>query len=315
MRYLLIALISMFGAQSFAQVMVVRKASVEYEEFYQLIKREFGDGLQVTELIVTKGTGVEDLIEAVESNKPDLLVLLDNKSVRLAKELYQKKAAFRRIKSIASMGLNLQAELRGEENIAGVGYEAPGYSIITEFRKLVEAPVKNIVVFYRSSAFEQMILDAHKQLAREQIKLISYDLDQVASSERDSFVRKVLLEKSRSIDGLWLISDNILINKNNFVPVWLKLARSVKIPFLCGIKKFSLPKMDFCTFSASPLHEGLAMHLVELGFAILEDGVEPAEIGVEYIVSLEKQVNRNRLEALGLQLKSIPSQSTVTILP
>ena len=59
------------------------------------------------------------------------------------------------------------------------------------------------------------------------------------------------------------------------------------MPFLCGIKNFSLPKMDLY-FLGFSLHEGLALHLVELGYSILEDDVAPDEIGVEYIISIGK---------------------------
>ena len=123
-----------------------KKASAEYEEFYQLVEREFAESYEVHDYVIDQATSYDDFKSTVFKHKPELLVLLDNRSVNLAKEMYKNESASRSIKAIASMGLNLQTELFNEENIAGVGYEASGYSIVTEFRKVVDSPVKRIVL-------------------------------------------------------------------------------------------------------------------------------------------------------------------------
>lgn len=314
MRLALLLMTLFFTEILSAQVLVIRKASSEYEEFFQLIQREFSESYEVHDYLINQDTELEEFNKAVEKHKPDLLVLLDNRSVNLAKKMYDTYPKSRNIKAIASMGLNLQTELAGETNIAGVGYEASGYSIVTEYRKVIDAPLTKIVAFYRSSVFSEMIADATKQLSREQVELLAFDLDKVDEDDRDDYIAKKMSEVADKVDGIWVISDNILINKKNFAKLWIKQARSLDIPFLCGIKNFTQPKMDFCTFSASPLHEGLALHLVELGYAILEDDVSPDEIGVEYIVSLEKQLNKQRLDKLGFKLRRNPSLTSLTVL-
>ena len=80
---------------------------------------------------------------------------MDNKSVNFAMRFNNSSDDYaRKLRGVATMGLNLKKVLAENKNIAGVAYEVPAYLIITQFRYLVKAPISTILTIYRASEFQ-----------------------------------------------------------------------------------------------------------------------------------------------------------------
>ncbi|MCM8526156.1 MAG: hypothetical protein NE327_06540, partial [Lentisphaeraceae bacterium] len=67
--------------------------------------------------------------------------------------------------------------------------------------------------------------------------------------------------------------------------------------------------MQFCAYAASPNHRDLGSQVTEMIFAII-DGSTPEEIGVEYILSVEKTANMakmsdNKIETIPERMKDV----------
>ena len=295
-------------AAAFAgKLLVVRK---DYDDFAMVkegIQAEIRSAHQIVDFLVTDETKYETFAAKVREEKPDLLLLMDNISVALATRFNLESDDYaKKLKAVATMGLNLKKELKDSANLCGIAYEVPAFSIITQFRYLVVNPIKNVLVFYRKSEFAQTIEEAREQLARTGINLIALDAeakgdskDEIAKFLSDNLKEEVAGQK---VDAVWVISDNGLLNEKTFGAIWVKRGRTFKIPFICGLEVFVSKKVNFCSYAAAPNHKDLGVQMATTALSILDEGQTPAQIGVEYILSVVKTVNLDKLHSLGLQI-------------
>jgi ABC-type uncharacterized transport system substrate-binding protein len=300
-----------------AKILISRSEDKVLNEFETMLKSELTD-YEISVLKVSSKTTNNDFAESVKHEKPDYLLLVDNRSVELALQFIKdKKEIAQNLTGVSTMALNLKEILSsGQKNIAGIAYEVPGFSIITQFRYLLDQNIHNVLVFYRKSLFGKTIDEAREQLGREGVNLIALDVEQAGRDQAsiNAFLEKNLtpVHDNKKVDVVWVLSDNALINGSNFAQIWIPKARSLPIPFVGGIKQFSSAAMDFCVFTSSPNHNDLAHQTTDLLLSIIEKENRPEEVGIEYILSVDKSLNLKRAKALGLKLKE-KNLSTVTI--
>lgn len=310
----LFVLLSATLSVSAEKLLIFRQGSVNFEEVVKSVKAEIDGELDIVDHVLSKDAKYSEFVTKTRAEKPDLLLLLDNKAVNFAKKFNQEKDDYaKNLKGVAAMGLNLRKELKDNKNICAVEYEVPAYTMITGFRYIVKQDIKNVLVFYRKSEQQGVIDNAQKLLSKEGINLKAMDAEEYGESdEQVNFFlqRNVMREMYHSdTDLVWVISDSVMLNNDNFAEVWVNAARKNKKPFIAGIKTFASPDMQFCGYSASPNHKDLGTQVAQMIFALL-DGSTPQEIGVEYILSVEKNVNLqkvsdNKLEVNEERMKDV----------
>ena len=294
------------------KVLVFRQGSVNYQEVVNSVKEEVDGEFEIVDHILDADSSYNDFAKKVRAEKPNLLLLLDNQAVDFARKFNTEKDEFaKNLKSVAAMGLNLREILKGNKNICGVEYEVPAYSLITNYRFTVDKNIKTALVFYRKSEHEMMISTAEKQLAKEGITLKAIDTESRGSGKKEVnfFLKRNLIREiyHKNIDVVWVISDSVMMNNDNFGDVWLNAANRKKVAFISGISSFASEEMNFCVYAASPNHQDLGNQVAQLLFSVLSDGVEPAEIGVEYILSVKKSLNKKKLREYGFDTRSTRS--------
>jgi ABC-type uncharacterized transport system substrate-binding protein len=289
------------------KILIFRQGSINFEEVAKSVKTEINNEYEIVEHIINKDSTYKEFKSKILKEEPDLLLLLDNHAVNLAKKFNQENSQYaQNLRSVAAMALNLRQELKGNKNICGIEYEVPAYTLITQFRYLVTKDIKSILVFYRQSQHQSMIDTATEQLKKEGITLKAMNTEDYGKSKKDInfyLQRNVLREVyKKDTDLIWVIPDSTLLNNENFANVWVNAARRNKKPFIAGIKYFSSPKIDFCIYSASPNHKDLGTQISEQIFTLLDDKAMAAnELGVEYILSVNKDVNMKILPKYGLK--------------
>lgn len=285
--------------------------SFESEEM-RLVKETVARDLKkhkLVDLVIRKDSDYNEFLAAVRKNKPDFLALLDNKAVNFMKKMEAEKAPdMAHMQAAATMALNLRHVLQDNKRICGIVYEVPAFTIITKFRRLVSRAVTTVLAPYRASEFELMFTEAKQQLQKEGIELIGVNVeaDGRDTATVNKLVEKALVEEyaGRKIDAILVPSDNVILNKDAFASLWLRKARSLKIPFLCNIEKFTSKEFDFCTFAAYPDHVALGHQLAEQISESLENGTPVSELGVDYIIGVQESLNLGRAQAIGLPLKT-----------
>ena len=287
------------------KILIFRQGSANFEELVKSVKAEIDGELELVDHVLSEKATYKEFADKTRAEKPDLLLLLDNKAVNYAKKFNEEKDDYaKNLKGVAAMGLNLRKELKGNKNICAVEYEVPAYTIITGFRYMVKKDIKNVLVFYRKSEQQEVIDSAAKLLSKEGITLNAMDTEEYGKEDKDVkfFLQRNVLREMyhKGNDLVWVISDSVMLDNDNFAEVWVNAARKNKMPFIAGIKSFSTTKMQFCTYSASPNHRDLGSQVTEMIFALI-DGSTPQEIGIEYILSVEKRANITKIEENGIE--------------
>ncbi|MCM8540173.1 MAG: hypothetical protein NE328_07840 [Lentisphaeraceae bacterium] len=282
------------------KLLIFRQGSANFEELVKSVKGEIGEDLDIVDHILSEKATYKEFVEKTRAEKPDLLLLLDNKAVNFAKKFNKEKDEYaQNLKGVAAMGLNLRKELKGNKNICAVEYEVPAYTIITGFKYIVKKDIKNVLVFYRKSEQQDVIDSAAELLSKEGITLNAMNTEDYGTEDKDVkfFLQRNVMREMyhKGNDLVWVLSDSVMLDNDNFAEVWVNAARKNKMPFIAGIKSFAAPDMQFCTYAASPNHKDLGSQVTEMIFAII-DGSTPEEIGVEYILSVEKSANLEKIK-------------------
>lgn len=304
----LVMLLALQLSVSAEKVLIFRQGSTNFEKVAESVSGEIGEDFDVVDHILTKESKYKEFADKVRKEKPSLLVLLDNQAVDFAKKFNQEKDEYaKNLRGVAAMGLNLRKELDGNPNICGIEYEVPAYTMITQFRYFVTNDIKNVLVFYRESQHGEMIKVATEQLAKEGISIKAMNAEEYGTTNKEVnfyLQRNVLREVyKKDTDLVWVLSDSVLLNSNNFAEVWVSAARRNKKPFIAGIKAFSGIDMGFCVYSAAPNHTDLGNQIAEQVFTLMDDEEMKAdEVGVEYILSVIKGVNMDILPTYGLDV-------------
>jgi ABC-type uncharacterized transport system substrate-binding protein len=204
-----------------------------------------------------------------------------------------------------TMALNLKKKLSDEKKMCGIAFEVPALTVVTKFKQATGRPIKNVLTFYRSGEFKELISEAKSQLKKEGIELIAIDLEKESHSPEalNKIVSENLAEKVNgvSIDAILIPADNIILNKDSFAAIWVARAKALKVPFLCNVEKFASKEFDFCSFAAYPDYEELG-HQYSEQVAELLSGQKSSDLSVDYIVSAKETANIDKLKTLGYSI-------------
>ncbi len=291
-----------------ATLMTVSFDSAEMKLVKETVARDLKKHKHV-DFIIDKNSDYEQFIAALQKHKPDFLALMDNKAVNFMKKLEEQKPQnFANVQAAATMALNLRHLLHKSQKICGIHYEVPAFTIITRFRSLIQRNLSRVLAPYRASEFEWMMTEARQQLQKEGIELIAVNVEANGREQSaiNDMVEKVLTEEysGKKVDAILVPTDNVILNKEAFTGIWLRKARSMKVPFLCNIEKFASKDFDFCTFAAYPDLVALGHQLAEQINEVLENGNSVAELGVDYIIGVEEALNLARARTLELPLRT-----------
>ena len=284
-----------------ANILIMRPESKNFDEFVQSFETEVSHYYKAEQYVIAPETSTKEILQKIDATKPSLILLLDNVAVKKAKKLLEEHSKLPPM--IATMALNLRHSLRDIDDIAGVGYEVSGYTIVSELNKIINRKLRKIKVIYRASLFKELVVDAKKQLKRENISLHSVNVETPDSSDMNAKIKEEI-SKLDGYDALWIMLDSSLLTKENFSQVWIKGARSAEIPFLCGVEKFALPPINLCPFAAYPNTRGLASHVAEIALSILDGDAVASDYGVEYLTSSDKIINLPSLKRFGLSISN-----------
>ncbi|NRA63056.1 MAG: hypothetical protein HRU19_01165 [Pseudobacteriovorax sp.] len=296
----LVLILSLSNSLLAKSILVVRKASENFEEVSDSFSQEASEDFIVNDYVINDRTTYNNFEKKVRSVNPNALIVMDNQAVSYTKEYFKKNPKMR-IPTLATMALNLPKVLEKNSYIAGIRYEAPGFSVINSYNFLTAQPLKRVGVFYRKSQHDELIENTKRQLKRVKIELVAYNVEKKGrgKSRINSFLRKKFKRLS-DLDAIWVLADNVILNRRAFNKHWKPL--SEKIPLICPLKKFVTSETDLCVFSAFPSHTDLGSQLAGMFFAVVDGERSIQEIGVESIIAVEKLRNAKKMKNFNIQL-------------
>jgi hypothetical protein len=289
-----------------ARVAIFEKSLGAHREVAEIMRKELKDLACVTEIQFDRDTPFSVLRDRMRSEAPAVMVLMDNEAVDFG--LKYNSGEKKPVPGVALMGLNLRSVLKDNRMISGIAYEPPGFSLITQFRYILNRPIRNVLVLYRKSEFREMVESARSELKLEGVTLEPRDLeaDEASGSLLSGRIARelqALRQEPGKYDAVWVLLDSELLKQSTLAEAWIPAARGSGVPFLASSDVLVAADMQFATFAVTPNHADMAVQAVQQVEQLLVRRAAPAEIGVENVVSVNKVLNLRRARELGLSLR------------
>ncbi len=283
------------------QLLIMRMTGKDFDEVIRGMVDEFEGACTVTEMIVTDRTKPFDINRMMTKKKPKLVVLLDNKSIRLYKE-YQNSLndSSIAVPSVSLMGVLVNKAISKLKNATGICYEIPIVTSVINLQAVLSHPIKTVGVVHRDFMTD-FIAENRDYCKKEKIEIASVvingkDKDIGAQIEGALSV----LKTEKNMNALWLPNDNILLKPELIRDIWIPFIRNNNIPVIVGVDVLVDPRLDCGTFAVLPDNVALGAQAAQMIMKIKSNNWVVGAMKVEPPVSIYKVINlKQAKEKLG----------------
>ena len=278
------------------KVLVVMPDLPATREVWNALATELSVELDVALHLVDSNASARDFAAVLEHEKPQVLVLMNNPTVRAYRAYQKSKGANARFPpAIVVMASFLEEQLAGLRNATGISYELPGVIVLANLRSLLTRAIVRVGVVYRPS-FADFLWRQQKLAMREEIDLIGVPVrEQPAAPD----VRRAIfaLEKDYNVDAIWVLNDNALLAPELLRKAWLPSLGAMKpLPAVVGVPSLVSSEQHFGTFAIMPDHAALGVQAAALVFDVVDGGFSAAGVTRQLPVSVETIVDASQVE-------------------
>jgi putative ABC transport system substrate-binding protein len=249
------------------------------------IKRDFN----VTTLIVTPATTVEQLTAAIDKTAPVCLVLMNNSTLNLFQK-FQSQPGARTIPPAVVLMTSFLEEARSRvKHVTGIAYEVPGVTAFINLRMVLTKPINRIGVVFRPPSAR--FVGRQKALAaREHIELVPIAVPVDVSADGLRTALRTLSDSK--VDAVWMLNDNGLIRNGAFVAeTWRTVLNDLKLPLVVGVPNLVDPAEPVGTLAAVPDHEALGLQAANLIFDLADNDWDVRNRAIELPLSVKTVVD------------------------
>lgn len=279
-KFLFIALLVLGSKLVLAKdkVLVVTRPIGEFKIVVDNVYANLKNKYEVIEYQNLYGQG--NLNNKINEVSPDLLVVLDNPSVRMVNKYF--KNSNKSIPTVVSMGLNFEQDYSKAKNFCGIAYEVSPIKLINETKKLLpHKKINKVLTFYRGNRFRQAMTKAEEMFKNAKVQFTAIDLDKAINGK--SYTE--FLESN----GKWLIDqhdvvivqmDSKLITADSFFSTWKKLSYQTKTPFVIGTNKLARVDYNFAVLGMGPELSSMGEQIASMSTSILDGSTNCENIGI-----------------------------------
>lgn len=281
----------------------------KFQAVLEEIRDQAGPAYHIDVIDVNKNLDVKTISRQCASIRAAGLILMDTKAVNIALELQKCDSAFIAMPKFVFMTLQAEMTSAGLSNTAGITFEVPFYTLVTNFRIISQKDFSRIGIFYRKS-FTRSIEETRKLLGKEQIAISSVcvDCDQSSKASTENTLAVMngswerLVEKEK-VEAFIIPADNLIVNSKALAEFWNGKIREKKIPVIATIDLLASEKFGAAVFTADPdlmqLGNQGANQIVEH----FENNIPMNKIGFEPTISIKSTLNEHIADELGWKLK------------
>ena len=245
---------------------------------------ELGADFTVLPRVVGASAAPEDLATAVTETKPDVVVLMNNPTLRLYRRYQAARPAGGTAPPVVALLTSfLKQSSGGIEGLSGVIYEVPLVTSLVNLRDLLAQPLTKIGVVHRPT-FSDFVEEQRRLASAEGFEVVGTEVD--GDSPRDLRRAPDELLDAREVDALWVLNDNALLSRLMLERGWLPALRGNKTPVLVNVGSLLSRRVPFGTFGVLPDHRALGTQAASLVISAAEGGASKGAL--EYPVSVEK---------------------------
>ena len=187
----------------------------KFNETYEGLFEELEEEYEISKVMLNSEKPEENIAE-LEKINPVGIVLMENKSLKVARK-FQKESEILKNKPIFPvMALQLEQSIEGLNNVTGIKFEIPAYTIFSNVKYISKKKFKYVLTFYRSS-FQPLIDQSKKMLAKENLVLnaicVDCDGENMSPKKLSKRLKKLFkkADKKDEADIVWVLADNVLL--------------------------------------------------------------------------------------------------------
>jgi putative ABC transport system substrate-binding protein len=271
-------------------VLIAMPESPDFVDARKGLIAEIERNFNVTTLVITPATTVEQLAASIERTSPVCLVLMNNGTLNLFQK-YQALPGPRTIPPAVVLMTSLLEEASTRlKNTTGIAYEVPGVTAFVNLRMVVSTPINRIGVVFRP-AFGHFVERQKGLAAREHIELVPVAVPADVTADDLRAALRTLSEGNR-VDAVWMLNDNGLIRDGAFVSeTWYSVLHNAKLPLLVGVPNLIDPAEPFGTMATVPDHQALGLQAANMIFDLADNGWNVSDRGIELPLSVKTVVD------------------------
>jgi len=302
-------LVACSGAIAETRLLCIMPMGPYFQKSLSGISVELGSKYHIDTLDVSKAENLDVALATLKKVKPEGLILMDTKAIRIAGLLQARDSAILAMPKFVLMTLQADTAAKDLKNVAGVRFEVPGYTLVTGFRAISSSDVTKVGVFYRKS-FQSVIDNSTKLLAKEKIELVGacIDCDAAKALTPELAIKTMgkqlkVLVKEKNVQAIWLLADNMIINQESVSSFWLGKVARTKKPVLVPLENLASLQIGVGVYAADPDYEELGTQSAGQIVQVFEEETPASDIGFEPLISVKTILNLDVAKRLGWQIK------------
>jgi hypothetical protein len=278
------------GSKTIAILMPLRTHTVETRN---ALVDDLSSSFNVVTIRTEAGVSVEQIGRDLVAAQPACIVVMDNRTMRLYREL-QRAAPERTFPpAVILMTSFLDQAIGTLRDATGIAYEVPAVTSFVAARELAKKPIHRVGVIYRR-AFAGMVARQARLAAVEKLTIVGAEVaEQPGLNAIDDALYDLIHE--RRVDALWVLNDNNLLARDALAEVWLPRLRDTPVPVVVGVSTLVRPEAGFGTLAVLPDHEGLGSQAANMIFALSDNDWKIGDLRVDLPISVRTVANVGQL--------------------
>ncbi|HKP95747.1 MAG TPA: hypothetical protein VJ385_08315 [Fibrobacteria bacterium] len=301
------------------RLLAIMPMSDSFQEAVEGMKSDLGKDYQITAFDVQGPNPAEALLRIHKSTAPDGLILMDSKAINLVEELKGRDSALAKIPKFVLMTLKAEQAVKGLENVAGIRFEVPAYTIFTNLQAITRKDFRKIGVFHRRS-FSGFVEESKRFLAKEKMELIGQCLDcgkaEVISQDEVLDKLRAGLDEMRKqkVEIVWMLADNLIVNRVTLKRFWMGRFKESRLPLVVPLANMVSLESNLGFFAAFPDYTQLGAQAAQQVIQVFESKEDVSRVGFEPLVSIQMTVNADMARRAGWELREDKLSQVKTVL-
>jgi hypothetical protein len=273
------------------------------------MRKQAGNDYAIRVIDMNNSPKIQDIACTCKAQGVQALVLMDSKAIKAALELEKFDSSFKSLPKFAIMTLMVESTSRGLSNVAGIKFEVPFYTVVTNFRIISQKDFTKVGIFYRNS-FTGIIEESKKYLGREGISICQACVDCASKNKvGPEDVLKTMnalmdhMVREEKIDVFLLPADNLIVNSRSLGAFWINNVKKIKIPAIAPLDMLANEKLGVAVFAADPDLLQLGSQAMAQIVEHFENGTPADKIGFEPTISIKSTLNMRVAREIGWKLK------------
>ena len=285
------------GLDTIAILMPLR---AQTKEIWKPLVGDLSAEFNIVTIPAEVGTSIATLGAQLAAVKPVCIVAMDNRTVRLYRDLQRAWPERKFPPAVILMTSFLDQVIGTLRDATGIAYEVPVVTSFVTVREISKKPVRTIGVVHRR-VFSDVVAAQTRLASVEKLSVVAAEVDDDPSPhDVDDALYKLMHE--REVDALWVLNDNALLTRDALAESWLPRLHQRPIPVVVGVSALVHPEVQFGTFAVLPDHERLGAQAANMIFELADNHWQLKDRSIELPLSVRTVVDIGQLKHhFGLQ--------------